>query len=146
MTPWLLLLLMSLAVYRLTRLLVDDTFPPVLWLRDRVIGGWRPLTDKEQHTSRLPESWEEGQAATIAGLGSVMLMSDGVLHRYVHRSARVPFFFAGLLSCPYCTSGWAALAVTVGVWWWLGLAIPLLVLLWLGSWALGGMLAAQEWS
>lgn len=146
MTPWLLLLLMSLAVYRLTRLLVDDTFPPVLWLRDRVIGGWRLPTLKEQwHDSYPTGEVEPGAMHNVIGLGSFMLV-DGDLHIYVRRWSWIPSFFAGLLSCPYCASGWVALAVTVGVWWWLGLAIPLLLLLWLGSWALGGMLAAQEWS
>jgi hypothetical protein len=32
------LLLVTLASYRLTRLVVDDTFPPVQWVRDRVVG------------------------------------------------------------------------------------------------------------
>lgn len=144
MTPWLLLVLMSLATYRLTRLLVDDTFPPVLWLRDRAVGGWRPLTEKEQHTQALP-ALAEGQRVVTAQLGGLMMV-EGELHRYVDRSERVPFFFAGLLSCPYCASGWVAMAVAAGVWWWLGLAVPLLVLLWLAAWALGGLLAAQEWS
>jgi len=144
MDLWLLLVLMSLAVYRLTRLLVDDTFPPVLWARDRIVGGWRPLTLKEQgsHTA-MPEA--EGERTHHIALGHLMLV-DGVVSRYVKRAPWIPLFFAGLLSCPYCASGWLALAVTVGVWWWLPLATPLLVLLWLGSWALGGMLAAQEWS
>jgi hypothetical protein len=144
MTPWLLLVLMPLSVYRLTRLLVDDTFPPVLWLRDRVIGGWRPLTMKEQQL--VDFHWEnEGQSASHDVLGS-LLLTDGVVNRYMIRSRRVPLFFAGLLSCPYCTSGWVGMAVAGGVWWWLGLAVPLVVLLWLASWALGGLLAAQEWS
>jgi hypothetical protein len=144
MTPWLILVFTSLATYRLTRLFVEDTFPPVLWLRDRVVGGWRPLTEKEQYTEALPVL-EEGQQVVTAHLGGLMMV-DGQIQRYVHRSNRVPLFFAGLLSCPFCASGWLAMPVIVGVWWWLGLAVPLLVLLWLASWSLGGLLAAQEWA
>lgn len=33
-----LLLLTTLTTYRLTRLVVDDTFPPVKWVRDRLTG------------------------------------------------------------------------------------------------------------
>lgn len=138
--------LMSLATYRLTRLLVDDTFPPVLWARDRIVGGWRAPTLKETWHERYPMGeLAEGSFTNVSGLGMFTLV-DGEIQIYARRAAWIPSFFAGLLSCPYCASGWVALAVTVGVWWWLGLALPLLVLLWLGAWALGGMLAAQEWS
>ncbi len=33
-----LLLLVTVASYRLTRLIVDDTFPPVAWVRERLTG------------------------------------------------------------------------------------------------------------
>lgn len=56
MDTGLLLLVMALATYRLTRLVVEDTFPPVLWLRDRVAGGWRPLTlaEHERYVAASP--------------------------------------------------------------------------------------------
>lgn len=130
MDLWLLLVLMSLGVYRLTRLVVEDVFPPVLWLRDRLVGGWRPLA--------AGETFDEQDAA-------YHLIED-VPHRYVARAKWSPQWLADLLSCPYCASGWIALAVTGGVWWWLDLVVPLAVLLWLSVWALGGLLAAQEWA
>lgn len=43
--------LMCLATYRLTRLVVEDTFPPVAWVRDRLTGDepgvarWRRVPD-----------------------------------------------------------------------------------------------------
>jgi len=46
-----LLLMMTAAAYRLTRLIVDDTFPPVKWVRDRITGDepdvprWRGVPD-----------------------------------------------------------------------------------------------------
>jgi hypothetical protein len=142
MEIWLLLLVMSLATYRLTKLVVEDTFPPVLWMRDRLAGGWRALTLKEQETMRLPVLGG-GQSATRAGLGQGRLIG-GAVHRYVRRSRWSPFWLAELISCPWCASGWVALAVTVGTWTAVGLPVPLLV--WPAVWAVGALLAAQEWA
>ena len=145
MEIWLLLVLMSLATYRLTRLIVEDVFPPVLWLRDRLAGGWRPLTAKEQ------EKYVTDVAAVVEGpvasphpeLGALM-RTDGQVSRYVRRAKWSPFWLAELLSCPWCASGWVALAVTAGVWAVVGLPVPLLV--WLATWAVGALIAAQEWA
>ncbi len=142
MDVWLLLVVMSLATYRGTKLVVEDTFPPVLWLRDRLVGGWRPLTLKESETSRLPEL-EEGQSATVAGLGGLTVV-DGTMHRYAQRWKRSPFWLAELISCPWCCSGWVSLAVTAGTWAVVGLPVPVLV--WLATWAVGALIAAQEWA
>jgi hypothetical protein len=142
METWLLLIVMSLATYRLTRLVVEDTFPPVLWLRDRLVGGWRPLTLRESEASRLPVM-EDGQSATIARLGAVTMV-DGQVNRYAERWKRSPFWLAELLSCPWCASGWVALAVTAGTWAVIGLPVPLLV--WPAVWAVGALIAAQEWA
>jgi hypothetical protein len=132
---WLLLIVMSLAVYRLTRLVVEDTFPPVLWLRDRLVGGWRPLTVKEQ----------EIVAGQPGGNHPFPLTGvDGVQQRWNTRRRWSPFWLAELLSCPWCASGWVALAVTAGTWATVGLAVPLLV--WPAVWGAGALLAAQEWA
>jgi hypothetical protein len=143
MDTWLLLLVMSLATYRLTKLVVEDTFPPVLWLRDRLAGGWRALTLKEQETKPLPVLVEEGQSAVMAGLGQVQLI-DGVPNRYVRRWKRSPFWLAELISCPWCASGWIAAGVTAGTWAVVGLPVPLLV--WPAVWAVGALIAAQDWA
>ena len=142
METWLLLIVMSLATYRLTRLVVADTFPPVLWLRDRLVGGWRPLTLRESEVNRLPVL-KDGQSATVAGLGAVTMI-DGQVNRYAERWKRSPFWVAELLSCPWCASGWVALAVTAGTWATVGLPVPLLV--WPAVWAVGALIAAQEWA
>lgn len=142
METWLLLIVMSLATYRLTRLVVADTFPPVLWLRDRIVGGWRPLTREESEKNRLPVL-EEGQSATVARLGGLTVI-EGETNRYVERTRWVPFWLAELLSCPWCASGWVALGVTVGTWAVVGLPVPVLV--WFATWAVGALLAGQEWA
>jgi hypothetical protein len=146
MDTWLLLVLMSLAVYRLTRLVVEDVFPPVLWVRDRLVGGWREPTSKEQHHDAFPRGEvEEGVLRHVDGLG-MFTLADGELQIYRRRSPWSPQWLADLLSCPFCASGWIAVGVTGGVWAWLSPSVPLVLLLWLAAWALGGLLAAQEWA
>jgi hypothetical protein len=104
MPVWLLLALMALAVYRLTRLIVKDTFPPVLWVRDRLAGGWRPLTGPEKARYREPYPLD----LPIAQHGDVTEL-------YVVRASWSPYWLAELASCLWCASGWVAGAVTAGV-------------------------------
>lgn len=142
MSVWLLLIVMSLAVYRLTRLVVADTFPPVLWLRDRLAGGWRDMTEAEIAATAgvFPGHGE----SSIVGFGPVARDDTGNKIRYVRRSKRSPYWLAELLSCPWCASGWIALTVTAGTWAVVGLPVPLLV--WPAVWAAGALIAAQEWA
>ena len=139
METWL-LLVMSLAVYRLTRLVVADTFPPVLWLRDRLVGGWRPLTLAEH------ERYVAASSSAQAVLRETWSYDpdDDLKQRHVRRVSWSPHWLAELLSCPWCASGWVALAVTAGVWATAGVAMPVLV--WLATWAVGALLAGQEWA
>jgi hypothetical protein len=138
METWLLLLVMSLAVYRGTRLVVEDTVPPVLWLRDRLAGGWRPLTSTEERTlSVVPGD----KVVELRRAWSVDVEGE---NRYVYRWRWVPQWIADLISCPFCASGWIALVVTAGTWALVGLPVPVLV--WLAVWAVGGLIAGQEWA
>lgn len=45
MSSGLTVLLMTLAAYRLARLLVHDTFPPIAWLRDKFTGPYEVHVD-----------------------------------------------------------------------------------------------------
>jgi len=132
MNPWFLLAAMSLATFIMTKLVVDLDFPPVLWLRDRVVGGWRPLTMAE-HAEPMAADWRRQTE-----------VHDGVLERYVVRKDWVPVFFAELLSCPWCVSAWVAAGVTAGVWAVSGLPLP--VLYWAATWALGALLAQHDYA
>ena len=51
MTAWLLLIILSLATFRLTRLITRDDFPPVFWLRQKIVE-LRPdyVRSKDQQT------------------------------------------------------------------------------------------------
>lgn len=144
MDTWLLLLVMSLATYRGTKLVVEDTFPPVLWLRDRLAGGWRAPTMKEQHHDGFPTGEvEEGELRHVDGLGTFSLV-EGELQIWRRKSRWSPFWLAELISCPWCASGWVALVVTAGTWATVGLPVPLLV--WPAVWGAGALIAAQEWA
>jgi hypothetical protein len=145
MDLWLLLVVMSLAVYRGTKLVVEDTFPPVLWLRDRLAGGWRPLTEKERERYVTDVvAVVEGPVACPHPKLDALMRTDGQVNRYVRRKRWSPFWLAELISCPWCASGWVALAVTAGTWATVGLAVPFLV--WPAVWAVGALIAAQEWA
>jgi hypothetical protein len=140
MDLWLLLIVMSLATYRLTRLVVEDVFPPVLWVRDRIAGGWRPLSSREQ----LDYDYWQAQPKELRQASFVVQEIDDVPQRWVTRARWSPDWLADLVSCPWCASGWVALGVTAGVWASVGLAVPLLV--WPAVWGAGALLAAQEWA
>lgn len=127
MNEWLLFVLLSLTVYRATRLVVSDTFPPVLWLRDRIAGGWRPLTEAEENAP--PKDTE---------------LVDGEPHRYVERWGWSPQWLADLLSCVWCASGWVAAGVVWAASTWS--SVPLPVLMWGAVWGAGALLASQTWS
>lgn len=127
--------LLTACAYRATRLIVKDTFPPVLWLRDRLAGGWRPLTDKEWEQTRDTSKPALFQPKDIEGKGAC---------RYLTRVKWSPFWLAELISCPWCASAYisgALVGITdcvVGIQWpWLmGGAV----------WAGGSLLASRSWA
>ncbi|MER7488738.1 DUF1360 domain-containing protein [Streptomyces sp. NPDC126497] len=143
MPTWLLIACMILASYRAARLAVKDTFPPVLWLRDRLAGGWRPLTEPEQ------EKWSPGRPrgeetfVRHPALGTLMVI-DGELNRYVRRARWSPHWLAELISCPWCVSGWLSAAITAGVA--LTVGVPAPVLVWGAVWGASALLASREWA
>ena len=133
----LLLLVMSLATYRLTRFVVEDDFPPMLWLRYKLAGGWRPLDEVDTAVYKRLKAQGHDTGWNVEKI-------DGVPHEYVRRARRVPQWIADLISCPWCASGWIALVVTAGTWATVGLPVPLLV--WPAVWGAGALIAAQEWA
>lgn len=140
MAWWLIELLMVLTVYRLTRLVTRDDFPPVLWLRDRLAGGWRDLTTTEQRMlfgGVLPGD----KRMELRRTWSVNPEGE---QRYVYRWRYVPDWFAELVSCPWCVSGWISGAVTLGMD--LAVGVPLPWLVGPAVWACAALLASREWA
>lgn len=142
MPLWLLLACMTLANYRAARLISKDDFPPVLWLRDRLAGGWRPLTTREHEAYSVTVTGAE-RVVAHPELGSVMRL-EGQLNRYVHRSKRSPYWLADLVSCPWCITGWLSAALTAAAALTVGVPAPWLV--WGAVWGASALLASREWA
>jgi len=130
MDDGLLLVVMSLGSYILTWLVVTSDFPPVLWVRDRLVGGWRVATETEQKV--------------LKGSGALAKAANGDLIRETHRAGWVPDWLASLLSCSWCASGWISAGVVGGSVATVGVPAPVLV--WPAVWALSALVAAQEWA
>lgn len=133
---WFLLVVLTLTAYRATRLLVRDTFPPVLWLRDRLAGGWRPLTEPERQVIR--------QSDTHLDVPFVTTDIHGVTNRWVEKSKRSPYWLAELITCPWCASAYVSGALVLVTDLTYGLPVP-----WLmggAVWAGAAVLASREWA
>lgn len=133
---WFVFFLLCLTAYRLTRLIVKDTFPPVLWIRDRLAGGWRPLTDKEWEV----RNWNiaHGQGDVLPNLTQI----NGTQNRWVERKPWSPYWLAELLSCPWCASAYVSGALVAVVDLVYGIPVP-----WLQGpavWAVAAVLASRE--
>lgn len=142
MPTWLLLICMAVANYRAARLITKDDFPPVLWLRDRLAGGWRPLSMKEQEGPVRTPTDDEPFVRDPA-LGTLTTI-DGQVNRYVRRAKWSPYWLSELVSCPWCVSGWLAGALTVAVAFTVGVPAPVLV--WGAVWGASALLASREWA
>lgn len=136
MPPWLLLLAMSLAAYRLTRLITKDTFPPVLAVRDRLAGEWRPLTSEERK--------QLGTDAAPDRIGEVDYGRGMVASRYLVRAPWSPYWLAELVSCAWCASGWVSGAVTAATDLTVGVPAPWAV--GFAVWGASALLASRSWA
>lgn len=125
--------LLSACAYRLTRLVIRDTFPPVLWLRDRLAGGWRKPTEGEWRTIKDPN--------LIVNVP--MTEVDGQTNIWITRAKWSPDWLAELITCPWCASAYVSGALTgitdcvIGIQWpWLmGISV----------WAVAAPVTARNW-
>lgn len=132
---WFVLLCLVLTAYRATRLITKDDFPPLLWLRDRIKGGWRPLTEPD---------WTVLRAERPAGAPKPFPVQDidGQACRWVDRASWVPHWLAELYGCPWCVSAYVSgvlVAVTDVTY---GLPVPWLVAP--AVWAAAAVLASRD--
>lgn len=142
MTVLLVLVGLPVAAYRLTRLLVKDTFPPVLWLRDRLAGGWRPPTEGEWNIIRTAPPMDRKPDP----LPFRIHHTDDKTLRWVDRARWSPDWLAELISCPWCASAYVSAAVTA-----YGALLdwytwPQALVVWLYVWGLAALLASREWA
>ena len=82
MSEWLLVALICLATFRVTRLVIQDTFPPIGVPRDHLLNWWEPDGDWIADHPKASPHW--------GALG---------------RSLRY------LLTCPWCMSPWVGAGV-----------------------------------
>lgn len=130
-------LFMPVAVYRLTRLIVKDDFPPILWVRDRLAGGWRPLTTKEQEILSRQPGWNHPFPLTT---------QDGKQLRWNTRRRWSPYWLGDLISCPWCASAYVAAGAAV-----YGACLdwytwPVALVVWLYAWGVAAVVASKEWA
>lgn len=140
---WFVLVVLALAAYRATRLVTRDTFPPVLYLRDRLAGGWRPLSQAETERLALLNRTNPSLYLTQRELWSYREIDDEP-HRYVHRAGWSPAWLAELITCPWCASAYVSGALVALTDITYGVPVP-----WLmggAVWALAALLASREWA
>lgn len=123
--------LLVLSAYRLTRLLVKDTLPPVLALRDRLAGGWRPLTLKEHNEPLQARTWRS------------QIFDDREM-RWVEKKPWSPYWLGELITCPWCASAYVSGALTVLTDVFYGVPAPWLT--GVAVWAGAALLTSQEWA
>lgn len=135
------LLVGGLASFRLTRLVVHDDFPPVLWLRDRLAGGWRPLMSAETtayfnaiHARATTDDPRVSRPFTAQEV-------DGELQRWVDKVSWSPHWLGDLVSCHWCVSGYISLGVVLAALPFT--SVPLPVLTWLATWAIACLICER---
>lgn len=137
--------LLTACAYRATRLVVKDTFPPVLWLRDHLAGGQRKPTRAEMHHPDFPGDVEVGEYRGVSGLRGLWTRTgDGDVAVWRANWKHSPHWLAELITCPWCASAYVSGALVgttdcvIGIQWpWLmGGAV----------WAGSSLIAARTWA
>lgn len=95
------LLILGLAVYRITRLIVIDSFPPVAWLRDKWLRRW-PMTG-DTITAPDRRLFEHKKVQLVRLAGDVFEVKQGTTLGY-------------LISCVWCSGFWVAASSALLYW------------------------------
>lgn len=119
---WLVVVLIALATFRLTRLVVKDTIPAVKVPRDAIVNWLDP-----------DDAWK------IEWLASRELAGKPYLDPPSGHLGAVGKSLAYLLSCPWCMSVWVGAAVTYATNLWVSVPMPWLT--WAAACAVTGLLA-----
>lgn len=110
------LLIVALAVARITRLIVRDTFPPILWAREHLLARW-PSED-----TSFTEEWIDGETTRY---GAPVIRDGDTWY------PAEPHWVGDLITCVWCCSAWVSLVATVILW-----ASEAVVMGWVVWWAL----------
>lgn len=107
---WLVLVLLSLTTFRLTRLIIKDTFPPVAVPRDKIVSWFHPDDD-----------WK------IEWLAKRDLAGKPFLDPPTGHLGAVGRSLAYLLTCPWCMSTWVGGGLVWATTHWVSVPLPFLV-------------------
>lgn len=126
---WLRLLVDAAAVWRITRIVVADTFPPIRWVRDKITAANTKTVDVfGMVPPPLPTMLvqdEPGALAYAAKTGEPFVVQGHEAEwqarqpqvRAVVGTRQVPGALAELVNCPHCASVWVAAAVIAAESW-----------------------------
>ena len=117
MPVWLIYLLIVLVTYRVTRLVIKDTFPPLGVPRDHLINWWDP--DDEWKIDRMSRGHDEPKPHWGA----------------FGRSLRY------LFQCPWCMSVWVGVGVVYVFTFYV--SVPLPYAIWIVATAANGLIAQR---
>lgn len=123
MPSWLLLLVLSLGTFRLTRLVTRDDFPPIAWLRLHLQAARPPVDTYHMGVHRV--HYDDGTGLGELKSGKVW---DG--HRW--------WWLGELVSCHWCCSAYISaglVGLTV-----IFTSVPVPVFTWLAVWGAGAIL------
>lgn len=125
------LLIVALAVHRLTRLVVSDTITEPF--RNRVLSRW-PSDDSVFTDEWVTET--AGEPQTLGGADVFYIDGTGWM-------ATKPHWLGTLVTCAWCASFWVAVLVTVGLWASGSVTLPVLAW-WLLPFALSSVVGLLE--
>lgn len=105
------LIVSALAVFRLAVFIADDAFPPMMWVRERLLARW-PSDDTLFHVSELTHV-RDGVGQTRKW-GRVVEQLEPRSEYFVAVS---PYRWAKLITCIWCLSIWVGAAAVSALYW-----------------------------
>ena len=129
------LAILTLAAWRLTRLAILDDFPPVQWVKQRLLARWpAPDTTYPDTGQVVPDGEFPSDGVIVQGrkwVRQVAVTWDDEVGEWL---AVDPHWVGRLITCPWCLGFWVTAGVVAGwvlvpwsMWLWLVLAMAALV-------------------
>lgn len=93
------LLILAMAIYSITRLITEDTFPPIERIRNWVLNKF----PHDGYTTKIRPNPKRAQFVNT---------SSGFYH------VNVGHWLGELITCPWCAGWWVSVAVCTAFWFW----------------------------
>lgn len=95
------LIISALAVFRLAVFIGEDAFPPIAWLREKILARW-PSEDTRFTVTEVDQDIED-KAWYIAGTGREVIQVEA--GQWI---ALTPSKWSKVITCVWCSSMWIA--------------------------------------